>query len=423
MGYRVTVLEQTRHVGGRTYSFVEKSTGELLDNGEHVILGLCDHFQFLLGEAGLSSMVALQPLLRVPVATSKLASNLGSSRLAGSLHMAPSILGYRLLSPVERLRVLKAGLAIQTTRSISNLDSTSFAEWLERHGQSANAIKNFWDAIGTGVLNARSHQVSAELAIKTFRLLLKEGWRGGRLGLFCRPLSEVTAGFQKHLEKAGVEFQFEHRVERVNVEQEQSVGVSGVDGVLSSPLVVLAIPPDRIRELAERSGISSEITLPEFTFSPILNVYLFYEGQVLSEDLILLPDDFGAMVFNRTRLFGDETSGRTTLAVSISAAHDLRQLPMREISKMVEETVRNRLSLPKAFSAKSVWQPHATFLALPGTEQMRPASKTSINGLYLAGDWTSTGWPACIEGAALSGRNVAAEIASTKEKEGALNTI
>jgi uncharacterized protein with NAD-binding domain and iron-sulfur cluster len=34
---------------------------------------------------------------------------------------------------------------------------------------------------------------------------------------------------------------------------------------------------------------------------------------------------------------------------------------------------------------------------------MRPAQATPIPGLYLAGDWTATGWPATMEGAVRSG--------------------
>jgi zeta-carotene desaturase len=40
---------------------------------------------------------------------------------------------------------------------------------------------------------------------------------------------------------------------------------------------------------------------------------------------------------------------------------------------------------------------------LPGVEIYRPGQKTSIDNLFLTGDWTATGWPSTMEGAVRSG--------------------
>ena len=45
----------------------------------------------------------------------------------------------------------------------------------------------------------------------------------------------------------------------------------------------------------------------------------------------------------------------------------------------------------------------ATFAVRPGVEALRPPQRTPIDGLFLAGDWTDTGWPATMEGAVRSG--------------------
>jgi len=49
----------------------------------------------------------------------------------------------------------------------------------------------------------------------------------------------------------------------------------------------------------------------------------------------------------------------------------------------------------------------ATFAATPGTESARPAAATGWKNFFLAGDWTNTGLPATLEGAALSGEAAA----------------
>jgi uncharacterized protein with NAD-binding domain and iron-sulfur cluster len=48
-------------------------------------------------------------------------------------------------------------------------------------------------------------------------------------------------------------------------------------------------------------------------------------------------------------------------------------------------------------------EPRATFRSAPGTEALRPGPRTVVPGLYLAGAWTDTGWPATMEGAVRSG--------------------
>jgi uncharacterized protein with NAD-binding domain and iron-sulfur cluster len=49
----------------------------------------------------------------------------------------------------------------------------------------------------------------------------------------------------------------------------------------------------------------------------------------------------------------------------------------------------------------------ATIRAVPGTAALRPAARTAIPGLLLAGAWTDTGGPATLEGAVLSGHAAA----------------
>ncbi len=415
-GFAVTVLEQTRQSGGRTFSFADRRSGEPLDNGEHVLLGLCGHFQQLLKAADLGSAVRFQQLLHVPVVAASADSSLGSHKLPGSLHLAGSVLRYKPLLPLERIKVLQTGLAVQMCSSADTFDDVSFADWLKDHRQSANAISVFWEAIGSGLLNAKADKVSAALALKTFRMLLSEGWNGARLGLFVRPLSEITHGFQSYLESRGVRFHFGCAVDAIEVQNSQGLSVSGPEGRWTANSVILTLPPDRLAKLVEKSGMTSTIAVPKFEFSPILNVYLFYDSKVLAQDFFLLPDDLGAMVFNRSRLLGAAKAESTTLAVSISAADDLREMPMQDISAMVEKMVRRRLRLPKAQQSRSVWQAHATFLARPGSERLRPGNRTAVDGLYLAGDWTSTGWPACLEGAVLSGHNAARETALRSER-------
>ncbi len=65
---------------------------------------------------------------------------------------------------------------------------------------------------------------------------------------------------------------------------------------------------------------------------------------------------------------------------------------------------------PAAIDHLVIREKRATFAAIPHVDRIRPAPRTPVAGLWLAGDFTATGLPATLEGAVLSGRRAAAGI-------------
>jgi zeta-carotene desaturase len=53
--------------------------------------------------------------------------------------------------------------------------------------------------------------------------------------------------------------------------------------------------------------------------------------------------------------------------------------------------------------AQVIKEVRATFSARPGSDELRPGARTPFPNLFLAGDWTRSGWPATMEGAVRSG--------------------
>jgi zeta-carotene desaturase len=64
--------------------------------------------------------------------------------------------------------------------------------------------------------------------------------------------------------------------------------------------------------------------------------------------------------------------------------------------------------------AQVVKEARATFSARPGMEASRPPARTAIPNLFLAGDWTRSGWPATMEGAVRSGYLAAEAVAEAE---------
>src|SRR5216683_2771682 len=100
-----------------------------------------------------------------------------------------------------------------------------------------------------------------------------------------------------------------------------------------------------------------------------------------------------------------EKSGQY-LQLVISASYGLLKKSREEIIDLCLKEVRQ--ALPAAREAQLVKatvikEAAATFSPEPGVDRWRPAQETKTPGLFLAGDWTATGWPATMEGAVRSG--------------------
>ncbi len=85
---------------------------------------------------------------------------------------------------------------------------------------------------------------------------------------------------------------------------------------------------------------------------------------------------------------------------------DVIALAVRELAEFFP-----RVSEAKLEKAHVVKEVRATFSAKPGLEQARPLSATKLPNLFLAGDWTRSGWPATMEGAVRSGYLAAEAVA------------
>src|SRR5258708_14863651 len=132
----------------------------------------------------------------------------------------------------------------------------------------------------------------------------------------------------------------------------------------------------------------------------------------MTEPFLTLLDTTTQWVFNKTALYADSNEKENSappgqyLQLVISASYDLLQKPRQEIIDLCLGEVRQ--ALPAARNAELVKatvikEAAATFSPEPGVDRWRPKQQTSVPRLFLAGDWTDTGWPATMEGAVRSG--------------------
>ena len=138
--------------------------------------------------------------------------------------------------------------------------------------------------------------------------------------------------------------------------------------------------------------------------SPIINLHLVLDRPVLDEPFLAAVDSDVQWVFDRTRQ-GGLASGQY-LAVSLSAADELIDMPTVALRRRFLPALQSILPGLESAGLRDFFvtrERRATFRPAPGTAQLRPPARTMAAGLYLAGSWTATGWPATMEGAVRSG--------------------
>jgi uncharacterized protein with NAD-binding domain and iron-sulfur cluster len=177
---------------------------------------------------------------------------------------------------------------------------------------------------------------------------------------------------------------------------------------------VLAVPHDVLFDLLPEDVKRNDAALgnlEKIKVAPITGVHFWFDRKVMNEPFLTLLETTTQWIFNKTSLYGApeslEASGaQQYLQLVISASYDLLQKSRQEIIDICLREVRQ--ALPAAREAQLVKatvikEAAATFSPQPGVDRWRPKQQSSVQGMFLAGDWTDTGWPATMEGAVRSG--------------------
>jgi len=411
-GAEVVVFERRPVLGGLTASI--KHNGLFFDNGQHVFLRCCTAYRGFIDRIGATGQVFLQDRLEVPVlAPGGARSSIKRSALPAPLHMAGSLATYRHLSVRERVRLVRPALALRRLDpDDASLDNASFGDWLADHGQNKRAVDRLWNLIALPTLNVGAGEASLGLATKVFRVGLLDRSDGGDIGWSRVPLGELHGAIAaRALEAAGIETVLGSPVGAIGRAPLGAFTVSSGARSVVVDAVILATPLRVSASIGASIGsVAGAREAEALGTSPIVNVHLVLDRKVTDLPLAACVDSPVQFVFDRTVASGAK-SGQC-LVISLSAADSYMATGSPELVSTFFEALRELF--PAARQARLVdaivtREKAATFRAVPGTAAFRPPTKTEVPGLFLAGAWCDTGWPATMEGAVRSGQQAASQ--------------
>ncbi|MBZ5727528.1 MAG: hydroxysqualene dehydroxylase HpnE [Acidobacteriia bacterium] len=387
-GFEVELYEARPFLGGRATSYaVPASSGEVaetIDNCQHILLRCCVNLLDFYQRLGVRDRIRfyrefyfLEPGGRISV--------LRRGRLPAPFHFTGALLGMHCLGRHDKLGIARALMAMRRERTRrKDLDRISMLDWLLQKRQTPHAIDRFWRQILVSAVNEDLERMAAVHGFHVF-------WEGFlaradsyEMGVPAIPLADLYS-VDSWSRLGSVNIRFRSPVERID-----AAGFTVGGELRTADYYICALPFERL----EAVGLQA----PKLEHSPITGVHLWFDREITT-----LPH---ATLLDRTMQWMFNKDGGRYLQLVVSASRDLTNLSRNEIVDIAIGDLRlyfPRVREANLVKAHVVKEQRATFSAAPETENLRPTTESGVPNLFLAGDWTRTGWPATMEGAVRSG--------------------
>lgn len=405
-GYHVELFESRRRLGGRATSFEDAETGEEIDHCQHVAMGCCTNFIDFCHRTGCSHLLRRDTRLDFFGPSGDQCRFSGSRWLPAPLHLAPALLRLRYLSLSERLGIGCTLLRLARLVPGEQHAKLTVAEWLSQQRQTDRSIRCFWEVVLVSALAESLDRASLLAARKVFVDGFLRSRKAYHVLIPMVPLQELYDAIARWLSDHGTNIHIGARV--ATVRQLADCGSSLVlrDGRESTfDFAIVALPWRTAQPVLSAALPHVARQAAGIESSPITSLHLLFDRPLTSLPHAVLVDRLSQWIFARPAGAIDD-GALFPYQVVISASHRLKRRPRHEVLEEVLEDLH--CAFPAAAGAQLVrWrmvtQPDAVFSVTPAFESQRPAQRTALPRVMLAGDWTQTGWPATMEGAVRSG--------------------
>jgi squalene-associated FAD-dependent desaturase len=431
-GFRVTLFEKRPFLGGRASSWEHPGTGEVVDNCQHVLFRVCTNLLEFYHRIGVAEqirwydeMTFIEPGGRTSV--------MKSSPLPAPLHTAPSFLNFAFLSAADKFAISRALIPLTLTEQRDT--GQSFQHWLDHHGQTKQAVERFWRPILVSALSEELDLISISAAAQVVRESMKSP-AARHMGVPTVPLTDLYNKAGDYVRARGGKIHFRQPIEsftadasrvqlqlRNQQENRQNDANEGAPPLSLRSLqgqggdfdfLVLALPFDALDRVLpgvpESAPIREQLT--HFETAPITGIHLWFDRQISDLDHAVLLDRTIQWMFHKSRLqpiraqAADGEPSGSYIELVVSSSKSLIDKSRSEIVDLALAEVREFFPAARAANlVKSavIKEVNATYSPRPGIDAHRPTSATAWPRVFLAGDWTATGWPATMEGAVRSG--------------------
>ena len=447
-GFQVTLFEKRPFLGGRASSYEHPGTGEVVDNCQHVLFRVCTNLVEFYERIGVADQIRWYDEMTF-IEPGGRTSKMKSSSLPAPLHTAPSFFGFSFLTTADKLSVARA--LVPLTLTAPHDTGQSFQQWLDRHGQTKNAVERFWRPILISALSEELDRISISAAAQVVRESMKSP-AARQMGVPALPLTDLYNAAGEYIRAHGGVLRFRCPVEgfavkttSIQLQLRSQQNDSKVGTNVGAPLlaavarsgneesdtfdyVILALPFEGLDKLLPESPESAPIReqISHFENSPITGIHLWFDRQISDLDHAVLLDRTIQWMFHKSRLQpmrtrdGSRSPEGSYIELVVSSSKTLIDKSRAEIVDLALAEVREFFPAARqanVLKSTVIKEVNATYSPRPGIDTHRPTPTTAWPRVFLAGDWTATGWPATMEGAVRSGYLAAEALARAAGKK------
>jgi squalene-associated FAD-dependent desaturase len=406
----VELFEKRPLLGGRASSFVDKETGERLDECQHGTMRCCTNLEDLLRRLGVADQIDYHDAIHFLDSDGK-QSTIANCPLPAPMHTAISFLKFQSLNLKDKIGIGRAMMAMLRAHPDPQNDTLSMAEWFARMRQTEQSVKRFWRPVLVSACNEELERISCTHGFKIFRdgfLMHPTTFHFGipRVPLGTLYTEPTLALLKQHggcvnLKTIVEEIHFaNNRITALTLNDGETVTADYYVSGLQCDLLLKLLPP----EITD--GVPYWQNIAQIELSPICGVHLWFDRAFDCPPALAILDRTTEWIFNKTATWNLPPERGTYLSIVVSASRRLASLSKEEIVSEILAEVR--ACVPASQSAdltrsQVIRWPKATISPKPGIEALRPMQTSPIENLFIAGEWTQTGWPSTMEGAARSG--------------------
>lgn len=422
-GIPVRVFEGSETFGGRAQSVADATTGTTVDIGPHVLTSEHRNMLALMERLGTGDRVVWQREKFITLIDDGRAIAMRMYRFPAPLHFLPNFFRVPKLSVADiwsARRVLLHVIRMNET-GVLHLDDVNAEKILRDMGVSEAFIDWFWRTVSMTIMNVPLERCSAGSLLRFLGMMA--GRSDFQFGFPATPLAGLFVPQSLDvLAAAGSDVRRAAAVRTICIDGNAVTGVVLDDGArIRARCCVAAVPPAALSRLLP-AGIAQQAGLPDLpAFQPSMYVstYLWFSRKLTRERFWAriwsarnLNYDFYDLSNIRTdNIDGSLIASNIIFSERVAGCDDdaLIDGTLRELAEYLPEATRKNLVHARVHRiAMAILAPR------PGFERSRPATRTSVNGLFLAGDWIQTALPESMESAVRAGFLAAEAVAADR---------
>ena len=427
-GHTVEIYEKRKVLGGKV-SVWKDSDGDSIESGLHIVFGGYTQLQQYLKRVGAEdnyqwkehSLVYAEPEGKQSVFRK---ANLPSpwAEVAGGMQTD-------ILSLWDKISLVK-GLYPAITGNeeyFRSQDYMTYSEWHRSRGASEHSLQKLWKAIALAMNFIEPNIISARPMITIFKYFGTD-YASTKFAFFRKnPGDSMIEPMRQYIQSKGGRIFVDAKLKGFELKSDETIQHALLqDGhKIEADAYISALPVHNVKKILPTEWLAHKYfrNLHQFVGSPVANCQLWFDRKITDTDNLMFSQGTIFATFADVSLTcpGDFQKGMGTadggsvMSLVLAPAHQLMDMPNEVITRLVLKDIHERF--PQSRQARLLKStivkiPQSVYKAVPDVDQFRPDQISPVKNFFLAGDYTYQRYLASMEGAALSGKQVAEKLLS-----------